>query len=363
MLKIIHAADLHLDSPFSGLTPERAARRRAEQRELLDRLAALARERGADLVLLAGDLLDSERVARETAQALGRALEAMGCPVFIAPGNHDFYSPRSVYASLTWPDNVHIFTAPEIARVDLPERSCAVYGRAFDSAHLESGPLAGFHARREGGETLLMCLHGDVTVQGGPYGPIAPLDIAASGLDYLALGHIHRASGLRREGDTFWAYPGCPEGRGFGEQGEKGCLWVEAEPGNVTARFVPLGRRRYEILDVDITGADSPLSAVLAALPEGTGNDIYRIYLAGEGAAPDLEALERALEGKFYGLTLYDRTRLPFDLWERRGEDSLTGLFLRTMWQLYQRDPEDRTVQLAARFGLAALENGEDPAL
>ena len=90
MLKIIHGADFHLDSPFSGLTPERAAQRRGEQRELLDRLAALAREKQADLVLLAGDLLDSDHIFRETAQALREALGNIPCPVFIAPGNHDF---------------------------------------------------------------------------------------------------------------------------------------------------------------------------------------------------------------------------------------------------------------------------------
>ena len=89
MLKIIHGADFHLDSPFSGLSPEQAVQRREEQRELLDRLAALARDRQADLVLLAGDLLDSERVYRETALALSRALGAIPCPVFISPGNHD----------------------------------------------------------------------------------------------------------------------------------------------------------------------------------------------------------------------------------------------------------------------------------
>ena len=64
MIKLIHGADLHLDSPFSGLTPEQAAARRQEQRELLDRLAGLAREREADLVLLSGDLLDSRRTYR-----------------------------------------------------------------------------------------------------------------------------------------------------------------------------------------------------------------------------------------------------------------------------------------------------------
>lgn len=111
MLKIIHGADFHLDSPFSGLSPDQAARRRGEQRELLDRLAALAREKGADLVLLAGDLLDSERVYRETARALRSALGDIPCPVYIAPGNHDFYSPRSVWAALDWPENVHIFNS------------------------------------------------------------------------------------------------------------------------------------------------------------------------------------------------------------------------------------------------------------
>ena len=74
-------------------------------------------------------------------------------------------------------------------------------------------------------------------------------------------------------------------------------------------------------------------------------------------------ALERALASRFYGLTLIDRTRLPRDLWQRRGESSLTGLFLEEMWQLCQTDPENPAYQLAARFGLAALENGEDAAL
>ena len=111
MLKLIHAADLHLDSPFAGLRPERAAQRRREQRQLLERLAALAAEKQADLVLLAGDLLDGGTVYQETAAALAAALGAMPCPVLIAPGNHDYFGPDSIYAAVEWPEHVHIFTA------------------------------------------------------------------------------------------------------------------------------------------------------------------------------------------------------------------------------------------------------------
>lgn len=355
MIKIIHGADFHLDSPFSGLTPERAAQRRGEQRELLDALARLAREKQADLVLLSGDLLDSEHVYRETAQALRAALANLPCPVFIAPGNHDFYGPRSVWNTLDWPDNVHIFDAPEW--VDLP--GCSLWGRAFTDAHREACPLEGLSVPGDG-KLHIACLHGDVGGTGG-YGPISVADIAASGLDYLALGHIHQGSGLQRAGNTYWAYPGCPEGRGFDEPGDKGVLYVEAEPGHVTAQFVPLSKRRYEIISVDLTGAADVLSAVRAALPDDPENLICRLVLTGEGPSPDLAALDRALSPQFYGLTILDRTRLPRDLWERRGEDALTGLFLRAMWDKCREQPEDPVCQLAARYGLAALEGGEEP--
>lgn len=356
MVKIIHGADFHLDSPFSGLSPGRAAQRRGEQRELLARVAALAGEKKADLVLLAGDLLDSERVFRETAQALRETLAAVPCPVFISPGNHDFYSDKSLWAGLEWPDNVHIFTSDALERVELPEFT--LWGRAFTGPHQDTSPLSGLKVP-EDGKVHIACLHGCVG-GGGAYGPIAPEEIAGSGLDYLALGHIHQGSGLQREGKTFWAYPGCPEGRGFDELGEKGVLYVEAGPGQVKTQFIPLAKRRYEIIQADITGPAGALSAILEVLPGETSDLICRLVLTGEGEAPDLEGLKQTLAPEFYGLTLVDRTRLPRDLWARREEDTLTGLFLRTMWEKCQAEPDNPVCQLAARYGLAALEEGEE---
>ena len=358
MLKIIHAADLHLDSPFAGLTPEQAALRRQEQRGLLDRLAELANEENADLVLLAGDLLDGQRVYRETVEALAQTLGRIRARVFIAPGNHDPYNAASPYAQPLWPDNVYIFTSPRPEGVAVPELNCTVYGAAFTAEQATDAPLAGFAA--DGAGLNLMVLHGNTA--GRDYAPVSSAEIAASGLDYLALGHVHQGSGLQKTGETWWAYPGCPEGRGFDELGEKGVLVVEAERGNVTARFCPLHLRRYEIVRVDLTGCADPLTAVEGALSADTGMDVYRILLTGEFTMErdTLCKLEQALASRFHALELRDQTHPPRDLWDRAGEDSLTGLFLRTMAAACEQQPENETLHMAVRFGLAALENGED---
>ena len=153
-------------------------------------------------------------------------------------------------------------------------------------------------------------------------------------------------------GNTFWAYPGCPEGRGFDELGDKGVLVVTVDDGGaVSAEFVPLARRRYEILTVDVTGAESPAAALAAALPADAGEDCYRIVLTGERGEepPELAALAALAEPRFYSVTLRDQTRERRALWARSGEDSLTGLFLRT---LRSGALEGDGLELAARFGL-----------
>ena len=354
MLKVLHGADFHLDSPFSGLKPDAAARRRGEQRELLARLTDLAREREADLVLLSGDLLDGDLVFRETVQALARALGEIPCPVFLAPGNHDWYGPQSPYAALEWPGNVHLFTGPELGAVRLPELGCTVWGAAFCAPRQSASPLRGFHAPAEG--VQLAVLHGEVAAQ-GDYGPISEEDIAASGLDYLALGHVHAPSAMNRAGNTVWAYPGCPQGRGFDELGERGFLFGDVEPGRVDMRFVPFAGRRYESLTVDVSGGDA-LDAIRRSLPPDTSRDIYRIRLTGETAEPlTLAPLERALSGEFFRLELRDDTRLRRDLWDRCGDDTLRGLFLRRLRQEYDAAAPRRQkeIEQAVRFGLAAL--------
>ena len=353
-MKILHGADFHLDSAFRGLPEDKARERRQEGRALLRRFARLASDRKVDLVLLSGDLFDGEQVYRETAEELGRALGEIPCPVFIAPGNHDPYGPRSPYRELAWPENVHIFTDETVSSVRLP--GCTVYGAAFTALAREGSPLAGFSAREDGG-LHIMCLHGDL--RPGPYAPITQEEIAASGLDYLALGHVHQCSGLCRAGGTAYAYPGCPEGRGFDELGDKGVLLVTAEPGRVEAEFVPLCSRRYEIVTAALTPED-PQGAVAAVLEPLREGDIVRLRLTGEVDTLDVTAWTAAYDGKFYSLEWEDHTGPAEDIWRRVGEDSLRGIFLKSLREQYDAavdDAQREKILMAVRFGLAALDN------
>ena len=360
-LKILHAADLHLDSAFEGLGQAKAAQRRREQRELLSRLCALAAREQVDIVLLSGDLLDSGSSYFETGRELVRALGDMGAPVFIAPGNHDYICPSSPYMRLDFPENVHLFTENEIEYFELPELRTSVYGAAFTDT-VSPPLLCGFAARRREGWTNLLCLHGELA-RTSPYDPITEAELASSGIDYAALGHIHRASGLCRAGETWYSWPGCPEGRGFDECGEKYVNIIELGDNGCQLRQESVAGRRYELLRVDVSGTE-PLLAIHAAMPEDTARDVYRIILTGEtDTAPELARLQDNLSELFFAVQLRDETRLRRDIWARAGENSLRGVFLEKLRALYAAagtEDERRQIERAARWGLAALDNMEE---
>jgi len=361
-IKILHAADLHLDSPFEGLSAGKASIRRAEQRELLGKIAALCRSEGVDLVLLSGDLLDSEHSYYETGEELIKSLGSIDAPVFISPGNHDYYSAKCLYAKLDFPENVHIFTDSTISCVE-PEGLCArVFGAAFTDKRSDS-MLEGFCAERRDGLFNILCIHGEAEVRDSAYNPISTEQLEQSGMDYVALGHVHKSGGLRQAGPTWYYWPGCPEGRGFDETGEKSVAIVTLSDEGCSVEPKVISGRRYELIRVDISGGDA-LYAIHSALPDDTVRDIYRIILTGETElAPDIDRLQRGLDEFFFHLQLRDETRLRRSVWERAGEDTLRGIFLTKLRARFEqaRDEESRIlIEQAARWGLAALDNMEE---
>lgn len=357
MVKILHAADFHLDSAFAALSEERARRRRQESRQLVERMVDYANNHAVDLLLLAGDLFDGERVYTETLEAVSAALGRFRGHVLIAPGNHDYYALRSPYARTLWPENVHIFKRNTLEKVEFPQYDCTVWGAAFTAPEMEA--LTEELSCGDGSVQLLV-LHGDVGVANSRYRTISPQWLSRSAVHYAALGHVHEYRGVQRVGDTDYAYCGCPEGRGFDELGQKGFLVGEVDERGAHLQFVPFARRKYHVLPVDITGQNAA-TAVRQALG-GMEEDICRVILRGEvPQKADVAALEEELAGSVWQLELRDETRLQQDLWEHCDEDTLRGLFLRELRNEYEAADEDRraVIEQAVRYGLAAMENRE----
>lgn len=361
-MKILHTADLHMDSPFEGLSSGKASARRGEQRMLLARIASLAETEHADAVLLSGDLLDSDVSYYETGEALVRSLGKINAPVFISPGNHDYYSTKSPYARLNFPENVYIFKKNRIECFEFPEKGFRVYGAAFID-NVSASLLDGFEGYREDGMLNIMCIHGDPGVSSSRYNPVSEDQITNSRMHYIGFGHVHKSSGLKKAGDTWYSMPGCPEGRGFDETGRRTVNIIDLDENSCKLQELSVALRNYEQISVDITNAD-PFLAIQLNLPDDTITDIYRIVLTGERAGNlDINDLYRKLEEYFYEVRILDETHITEDIWEKAGEDTLRGQFLSRLRAKYDaaRNDEDRLkIEQAVRWGLAALDNREE---
>lgn len=350
-MKILHSADFHLDTPFAGRSPEAVAQLRSALLQVPQKIVGLCKEHGCDVLLLAGDVFDGAATA-ESIHTVKTALKEVGIPTFISPGNHDFCSPDSPWHTESWPENVHIFTEPRITSVVIPELDCRVYGAGYQS--MDCGALLE-DFRAEGHERHhIAVLHGDPTQKNAPYCPISQAQVKTSGLDYLALGHIHKA-GAFRAGATLCAWPGCPMGRGYDETGEKGVLLVTLEDTAAT-EFIPLDTPRFHDIEVEILS--DPMEALQAALPAAGGADHYRVTFTGEWDKLDLQALQ--LPG-FPHLELRDHTVPPTDLWACVGEDSLEGMYFKMLHDAMEgQDPETvDALTLAAKISRRILDGRE----
>ena len=370
MIKVFHTADVHLDSPFSGLDPRSAELRRNELRQTFMSMMSYAKRAEADLILIAGDLFDGASVSRDTVRMLCREFETFGRPVFIAPGNHDPASPGSVWRKVTFPENVHVFASSEPEGIDLADgeggdTGVTIYGFGFTGPELTSVPIAGWTADDPGRINLLLC-HCDMTSQKSRDCPVTPAHLTAFGADYAALGHIHNPPAPGP--DNRWAYPGCPEPRGFDETGPKGAILAEIEKDDevsaVRLRRIRFSRRRYEKADVDCTGCDSNDDVRVrirdAVSSAGWGDDTLAALRLTGFTSPSLLIGTEAFEEEDFGLfslRLEDATRPDADPGEMEADPGLRGAIWRELSPgLTSDDPRTREVALRAlRYALSAV--------
>ncbi|MBD2872745.1 metallophosphoesterase family protein [Paenibacillus arenilitoris] len=251
--RFIHAADLHLDSPFRGLAkaPGQVRERLADSTfDALRRLTDAAVTEKVDFVVLSGDLFDAADLSLRAQLLLVREwekLEAHGISVFAIHGNHDPLD--GARADLKLPGNVHVFGAEGMDYRPAYRRSgelaAFVYGRSYGTKVVTDNMAAGYRPQPEGPFHIAM-LHGNVDGDGthDPYAPCSLADLTGNGFDYWALGHIHGRRVLHEYPHV--VYAGNAQGRNPREIGAKGCYLVDVSASrSVTLTFVPLDSVRW----------------------------------------------------------------------------------------------------------------------
>lgn len=284
VVKIVHAADIHLDSPLRGLERYEGApveRIRGATRAALSRLVDLCIAERAGLLLLAGDLFDGDWKDYSTglffADQMSR-LRAADVRVFIVRGNHDAAS--QVKRHLTLPDNVHEASplAPETLVYD--SLGVAVHGQSFETRAV-TDDLASGYPDAVPGMLNIGVLHTSATGRAGhePYAPCTLDVLKSKGYDYWALGHVHEREVLC---EAPWVvFCGNLQGRHARELGDKGATLIELRDGAIASvehRSVDVVRFvRCEVDLTDVARGDE--------VPDRVRGEVERALSAAEGRA------------------------------------------------------------------------------
>lgn len=263
MMRFLHAADLHLDSPLRSQTlknPELAHTLHSASRQVLSRITDAAIAQKVDGVLLAGDLFDSD-VADITSRAtlaadMGR-LDRAGIQVAMIRGNHDALLDFDRFGPLA--RNV---TLLDRATPSVKIKDAWVHGLSFTERHSKTSMLPDYPKPTAGHVNLgLMHTSLDGSENHDPYAPCASQDLLAHGFEYWALGHIHQRFERRSDG-ALAVMPGIPQGRSIRETGVGSATLVEVDLNGVRATPLPMALMQFERVDVDLSAASNQADAL-----------------------------------------------------------------------------------------------------
>ena len=367
MVKIVHCADVHLDSPFELNDPRNAELRRMELRSSFITLIMHAKNYGAKLFLISGDLFDDEYISKDTANLILKEIASYpDCRFFIAPGETDPYSSKSPYKLMKWSDNLHIFKSGDLSKVEIPELNVDVYGYAFNGEVLDN-PFSNKKPQNQHRINILVG-HGeilsaqDAAKNKAEICPITSADIERSGFDYIALGHLHAGTGIKKIGDTFFSYPGCLSGHGFEEPGYTGAMYGEIDKGKCDLKGVKCSRIRYETIQVDISQYITEgqiIEAIRLAAAEYHDDTALRVELTGV-LRPEFVFNPSEIEqkfSKFYFLQVKNKTLPYIDANTLQYDKTVRGIFYRQLEpKLNSKNEKERTeAQLALQYGLNAF--------
>ncbi len=356
MIKIIHCADLHLDSPMeTHMTEKQASDRNTELIRSFVRLTEYAREHEVRAVIIAGDLFDGRRVKSRTVDAvldgIGRTPEV---DYLYLAGNHE--GTGDPFADHILPANLKRFSD------------------TWQSYEYEGVTVSGIELCEENAESLyrnipkkedslsIVTLHGQIGTACGD-GQINLNLLKNRGIDYLALGHIHAYTEGKLDGNGIYCYSGCLEGRGFDECGAKGFVLLSIENGRIEQKFVPFSCRCLHRLSVDISDLTKNSEILQRMLTEAEGirrEDMVEFLLTGAvdpTANIALDYLQKMVAQQgFFFTKVKDETHMAIHPEDYQNDISLKGEFIRLVLGSDLGEEEKAAI---IRTGMQAL-TGED---
>ncbi|HET7494462.1 MAG TPA: DNA repair exonuclease [Candidatus Limnocylindrales bacterium] len=365
MLRIIHTADVHLGARHDDLG-EQASAQRERQFAAFAATIDLAIAEKADLLLIAGDLFDSNTQPRRSVERVAAQLKRLtGARIrtVIVPGTHDCYDRASIYraydikamaGSSADDDHVTVLT-PETPFVHLDALEAVIHGPVFATKRAPHSPLRDLDVagHRDGATWQIGMVHGSVAIPGKTERDevvITTEEIAASGLDYLALGHWHSAQQAKAGGVTY-AYAGAPEPVALHQDRAGRALRVDLETGptgrTVTVTEHQVGKTRFDKLDVDAARvANQP--ALIDELNRRADRDLV-LDVRLVGVRPDeldlhLDEIESALAGSFLKVRVRDTSTPALTEGVLPSAETIAGAFI--------RDLEGRIAELEASAGM-----------
>ena len=324
-MKLIHCADIHLESPMeTNLSADKARERKLEIRSTFSRMVRSAAEEGVEAILIAGDLFDGARVTKSTENyVLDLIASHPMIDFYYLSGNHDQGSALANMAQL--PANLYTFGK---LWSTYRRGNVAITGAALADADTLS-------LNKE--DINILLLHGQERKSAGVAGEdvIHLGRFKNKGIDYAALGHIHEYRSIRLDTRGIACYSGCLEGRGFDECGTKGYVVLEIDGSRISHRFVPFATRTLHTVECDVTGFSSGLELeerMLASVANIASRDMVKVVLTGTKSAEstlDLAHLRGVLAEKFYFAKVKDETRLLINAEDYAHDISLKGEFVR----------------------------------
>ncbi len=364
-VKILHCADIHIGASEQGLGAGYEARR-FDALITFEKIIELAQENGVQIFLIAGDLFHSNNIEPTFFEKVFDAIALASDIKFVfSAGNHDPINSESPFVKYKLPDNLFVLESKD-SFFDFPKLNTRVYGKSFKEVYLKGEKE--FSIKPNENYINIMCIHGELKSDlGSNYNSITSSFIENSGMDYIALGHVHKKTEIGKIGKSYCAYSGCPEGQGFDELGEKGVYIGDVGKDICNLEFIPTAKRMHICESVDITALQSNAEIaekILDTLKEKFGDtyaeNLYKIILTGQTdevvEVSTAEILSR-ISDNLYFIKINDRSETAFDYSAIANEKSLKGIFVKKMLARLDAatESEKPLIKSALNLGLKAF--------